>query len=567
MIVGIDLGTTNSAVAIWKNSKPQLIANALGDFLTPSAVSLTESGEILVGMAARERQVTHPQSTATVFKRYIGTQQKTRLGRAEFSAEELSALVLKSLKGDVEAATGESVTGAVITVPAYFNDRQRKSTKRAGELAGLRVERLVNEPTAAALAFGIQDRNDKEPFLVFDLGGGTFDVSIVEVFDGIVEVRASAGDNRLGGEDFNDALINLARTRIDFDSQLGKIKPDILQELLRDAAERARRKLSENDSASFSITAHDKAVTIEITSADFDACAAPLLERLRQPVLRSLRDSDIAVASLSEIVLVGGSTRMPIVRKTITKMFGRFPNSRVHPDHAVALGAAAQAGLLASDSALDEIRLTDVCPFTLGVEHAEYDGRGNFRHGLFSPIIERNTAIPASRVGRYRTISDNQREVLMEIYQGEARNVASNVKLGTLRVPVPPRPAGEVAIDCRFTYDPSGILDVDVTIPMNGTKRNLLIADDDSWTVEEIERRRQALEALKFHPREDAENVAILSRAARCYESFIGPQRDQIGHWITQFEAALDSQDPRSIRETREQLLENLNAAEGERYL
>ncbi|MEN3749773.1 Hsp70 family protein [Sphingomonas sp. HF-S3] len=567
MIIGIDLGTTNSAAAIWRDGESVLVPNALGDLLTPSAISMTEAGEILVGMAARERQPTHPRDTVTAFKRYIGTQQSVTLGKRKFDAEELSALVLRQLKADAEAFTGETVTGAVITVPAYFNDRQRKATRRAGEIAGLEVKRLVNEPTAAALAFGIQTR-EQEPFLVFDLGGGTFDVSIVEVFEGVVEVRASSGDNRLGGEDFNAVLIDLVRRRIDPEKALDKADPIVLAELLRAAAERTRRKLSEADEAEFAIVWNEQRFETMVTAAELETACASLLQRLRDPVLRSLRDSNIRVEALSEVVLVGGSTRMPIVRRAITRMFGRFPNATVHPDHAVALGAAVQAGLLAKDAALDEIRLTDVCPFTLGIEVAEEDGRGGIRSGLFSPIIDRNTPIPASRVGSYSTMSDQQREIHLVVYQGEARDVASNVRLGDLRVQVPPKPRGHVHVECRFTYDTSGMLDVDVTVPATGVTRNLVIMDQaDTMTEREIAERRDALAALKIHPREESENAAVRARAARCYESFLGDSRDMVGRWITQFDSALDTQDPRIIREAREQLVAALDQLEGERYL
>ncbi len=568
MIIGIDLGTTNSAVAVWRESGPELIPNALGDFLTPSAVSVKPDGSVLVGMAARDRHATHPTETATAFKRLMGTQQKAKLGRAEYSAEDLSAFVLRSLKADAEAATGETVTGAVITVPAYFNDRQRKATRRAGELAGLSVDRLINEPTAAALAFGVQDRDEKEPFLVFDLGGGTFDVSIVEMFDGIVEVRATAGDNRLGGEDFNDSLIALARPRIDPEGALAKTNAVALGALLHEAAERARRKLSDADSAVFSVTVADKVYETEISAAEFETQSAALVSRLRDPVLRSLRDSNIRVESLSEIVLVGGGTRMPIVRRAITRMFGRFPNMTVHPDHAVALGAAVQAGLLSKDAALDEIRLTDVCPFTLGVDNAERDARGQYHYGLFSPIIDRNTVLPVSRVQYYNTLQDNQKVIEFGIYQGEARDVASNVKLGSIKVPVPPKPAGEVYVECRFTYDVSGLLEVDITVPATGKSHSLAILDDaDTMSPAEIEARRAALSKLKLHPRDEAENAALMARATRCYEAFVGDARNFIGQWITAFEATLSTQDPRAIAEARTAFTAELDALEGERYL
>jgi molecular chaperone HscC len=566
VIVGIDLGTTNSAVAIWRDGEAKLIPNALGDFLTPSAVSIGEKDELIVGLPARDRRETHPGRTATAFKRLMGTQQRTKLGRHLFDPEQLSALVLGSLKADAEAFLGEPVTEAVITVPAYFSDRQRKATRRAGELAGLNVRRLLNEPTAAALAYGLQDRGEKEPFLVFDLGGGTFDVSIVEIFDGIIEVRASAGDNRLGGEDFNEVIVDLARNALPSDL----IDPDLPQvtELMRAAAERTRRALSDRDSADFVITIGDRQERVEIAASAFDKAAEPLIARLRDPVLRSLRDSGIVAETLSEVVMVGGATRMPIVRRAVTKMFGRFPDATINADYAIALGAAVQAGLLGRDEALDEVRLTDVCPFTLGVNNAVRDARGGMQTGIFSPIIERNTPIPASRVNSYHTISDNQQTIVFDIYQGEAREVKHNIKLGTMRIPVPPKPAGHVTVECRFSYDTSGLLEVDVTVPDSDLTYNLVIFDEHAAIAnQQLEQRRAVLAQLKTHPRDHAMNQAALARAARCYESFIGDRREMVAKWILEFQTVLDAQDPRAIDHARQQMTGILDQLEGERFL
>jgi len=322
----------------------------------------------------------------TSFKRFIGTNRTIKLGRYSFKAEDLSAIVLRSLKEDIEAATGEEVTEAVITVPAYFNDKQRKATRRAGELAGLKVARLLNEPTAAALAFGIADKEDREPFLVFDLGGGTFDVSIVEMFDAIIEVRASSGDNRLGGDDFTNAIVAHWMETETFPSD---VRRNLLDARLFQAADTARRMLTDETEARVALTLGERRFDLSITADRFEALAEPLLTRLRDPILRSLRDSDLRIEALSDIVLVGGATRMPIVRKAITKMFGRFPNHIVHPDHAVAIGAAIQAGLVARNAALEEVRLTDICPFTLGIEVTEHDSHGRLRPGLFSRTISR----------------------------------------------------------------------------------------------------------------------------------------------------------------------------------
>jgi molecular chaperone HscC len=324
MIVGIDLGTTNSAVGIWRDGRAELIPNSLGSVLTPSAVSVDDNGEFLVGLAARERQVTHPGSTATAFKRFMGSNRTTMLGaNHSLRPEELSALVLRSLKADAEIFLGEPVAEAVITVPAYFNDKQRKATRRAGELAGFKVERLVNEPTAAALAYGIHELANESRFLVFDLGGGTFDVSILEIFEGVIEVRSSTGDNQLGGEDFNQVLIDEFHAMLDR-SRAGwrKTSSPVLFERIREQAERARRQLSTNPVAVMSVAWQERLIEHEVTTERFEVLCATLLERLREPVVRAMRDGKIAAETLKEIVLVGGATRMPIVRRAVTRMFG-----------------------------------------------------------------------------------------------------------------------------------------------------------------------------------------------------------------------------------------------------
>lgn len=555
MLVGIDLGTTNSAVALWKDGAPQLVPNALGRELTPSAVSLAKGGQTWVGQAALDRMATHPADTVTSFKRMIGTASTVTLAGTTLTPEDLSAMVLRSLADDVEAATGGRPTEAVITVPAYFNERQRRATRRAGEIAGLEVKRLINEPTAAALAFGLADKGDREPFLVFDLGGGTFDVSIVEMFDGIVEVRASAGDNRLGGDDFDAVLAKLVEPTLLASEAFEGLSVTRRDALMKLAAERTRRVLSTAEKAEFVVSVDGKSAGTIVTTEAFEEAAAGLVRKLRDPVIRALRDCHIDVKSLSDIVLVGGATRMPVVRKALTRMFGRFPNSTVHPDHAVALGAAIQAGLLSGGEGLEEIRITDVAPFTLGVNTATRDQLGIFHDDIFAPIIERNTPVPVSRMERFYTLGDNQRQVTFAIYQGEARDVKKNVKLGELTVPVPPRPAGEVQVDVRFTYDTSGLLDVDVAVPATGLTRNLVIVDeDDRRSQKDISESRKRLEKLKVHPREEADNVAMLARAERAYEGFTGHVRDVIGHALTQFQGALEKQDPRLIADARDAL-------------
>ena len=566
MIIGIDLGTTNSAAAIWRDGAATLIPNRLGQTLTPSAVSVDDSGAVIVGLAARERQASHPAQTATAFKRYMGTKRSTTLGARSYSAEELSALVLRSLKEDAETFLGETVTEAVITVPAYFNDQQRKATHRAGELAGLKVERLINEPTAAALAYGIQNLDAEARFFVFDLGGGTFDVSIVEIFEGIIEVRASTGDNQLGGEDFNELLVAMMRQQF-ADAWKTSERDDALYQKLREQAERARREMTSASSSKMRLSWKGGEYAHEVTTAAFEEAAAPLIARLREPVLRALRDSNLRPEGLSDIILIGGATRMPVVRRAVARMFGRFPNATVNPDEAVALGAAVQAGLKSRDAALKEVVVTDVCPYSLGVNVSRQMPGGTYEHGLFAPILERNTVIPASRVHSFETMTANQTEVLFGIYQGEARLVRDNVEIGQTKVKVPRGPAGQ-RLDVRFSYDVSGLLEVDIVVEKSGQRTSLTIngdtaAEDDA----KLAAARAALAALKTHPRDDELNRAALARGEKCFENFLGAEREYIDQLIGRFQAVLDGQDPRAVEQARRELHEALDGIEGERFL
>lgn len=566
VIIGIDLGTTNCACAIFRDGDIEMIPNSLGHVLTPSAVSL-DGDKVLTGLAARERQSTHPQQTVTAFKRYMGTRHQSNLGKRAFSPEELSALMLKSLKADAEAYLKTTVEEAVITVPAYFNDKQRKATRRAGELAGFRVERLINEPTAAALAYGLHQRDKQTKFLVFDLGGGTFDVSILEIFEGVIEVRATAGDNRLGGEDFNEVLIELARRR--FEKDVGRaIKEDnALYQRLREAAERARRALTDSSPAEFGFVWKDRDRRFEVTADAFEQECEALLNRLRDPVLRSLRDSNMAFEALDEIILVGGATRMPLVRKAVTRMFGRFPSTSVNPDEAVARGAAVQAALKARDADLREVVLTDVCPYTLGVASAERHMGGRIVDGIFSPVLERNCVVPASREEVFSTLVDNQTAVRFPIYQGESRWVKDNVYLGEVTVPVPRAKAGATPITCRFSYDINGLLEVDLFVAETGARQQLVIVDREGMSDAELATRRKELEKLKVHPRESDAIKATLARAGRCYEDRIGPERDYVGQLISQFEGVIEQQDPRACEEARVELSQILDRLEGKTFL
>lgn len=550
MYIGIDLGTTNSLVAVFREGQAHLIPNAHGHVLTPSAVSVADDGTLLVGLAARERLASHPQQTAMTFKRWMGTDKLTRLGSKDYRAEELSAMVLKSLKADAEAYLGTEVTEAVVTVPAYFNDVQRRATKQAAELAGLKVERLLNEPTAAGLAYGLQERQDHSTFLVFDLGGGTFDVSVLEYFEGVVEVRSSAGDTRLGGEDFVAVLETLFLKKCENFSERDREQVLASKALWR-AAEQAKRDLTDADTVEMRLQWKDAAFTHTVSRAEFEVASDELIKRLRRPIERALSDARLAPNELSEVVLVGGASRMPLVRQTVTKLFQRLPLRTINPDETIARGAAIQAALKARDAALEEVVLTDVMPYSLGVIASEVINGRRFGD-RFSPIIERNTPVPVSRVQSYNTIADNQTQILFDIRQGESPIGSENMALGTLEINVPPKPAGHVSVNVRLSYDANGMLEVEVKDAQQQRMASKIIEPAGaSMSADDIAESLKRLQALKQHPREQQENIYLIERAKRLYEDRLGDQRQWLQTWIAQFEMALDTQDAKTVAQAR----------------
>jgi molecular chaperone HscC len=553
-IIGIDLGTTHSLAAIWRDDRAVLIPNALGETLTPSCVSVDGDGSILVGRPAHDRLHTHPERTAANFKRYMGTNRAVSLGTQTLRPEELSSLVLKSLKADAEAFLGEAVSDAVIAVPAYFSDAQRKATRVAGELAGLNVLRLVNEPTAASLAYGVHQRDSERKFLIFDLGGGTFDVSVLDYFEGVMEVRASTGDNFLGGEDFTDALVEFFCQRNGLKVQA--LTP-VAAQRLHQQAERAKRQLTQHgvERVTLELTIDAHAYALELDAAAAERTCEHLLQRLRKPVERALRDSKIAVAALDEVILVGGASRMPMVRKLVSKMFGRLPAGHLNPDEVVALGAAVQAGLVGRDAGLDEMVLTDVAPYSLGIDTAMQVGPAQFVPGHFLPIIERNTIVPVSRMQRIFTVRDRQQMLSIKVFQGEARLTADNVALGEFTLEVPLKAAGEAGADVRFTYDINGVLEVEATAFPGGVKRAMVIEENPGvMTPEEIRERLAALSALKIHPRDQLENRTLLTRADRVYEETLGDHRQYLAAHIARFQALIERQAADEIAQARGEL-------------
>jgi molecular chaperone HscC len=556
-LVGIDLGTTNSLISVFTDDGPELIRNSSGTFLTPSVVGVSDGGDILVGDAAKHRLITHPDKTVARFKRSMGTAKTYGLGKKQYKAEDLSALVLKALKADAEAHLGTTVDRAIISVPAYFNDIQRKATYAAGKMAGLKVERLINEPTAAALAYGLSTKEDENTFLVIDLGGGTFDVSILEIFDGVMEVRSSAGDAFLGGEDFTTAVED------HFISQLGttreKMKPNDLGRL-RNLANKAKLALTDKPDVTVKYLKGKSETELTITRHKFEELTQKLQSRMRMPLQRAISDAGLRSADIERIILVGGATRMPVIRSMVTKLLKKFPEHSLDPDEVIALGTGVQSGLLDRHEALEDIVMTDVCPFTLGTDVAKQLGPNQWEGGYFQPIIERNTVIPASRVEPYSTIHPNQTEVTIRIFQGESPRVEDNVPLGEINLKVPKIKDKTQDFQVRFTYDVSGVLEVLVTVNATGeTKQLILEGNPGSLSQAEIEKRLKELEKLKIHPRDVAENAVVINRLKAAYENHLGDIRMDIENRLAQFEHTLSKQNDTDIKLNRKSITEFLD--------
>lgn len=546
MIVGIDLGTSNSLVAYFSEEGPKIIPNRLGKNLTPSIVSIDEEGQFYIGETAREQMLLNPDCGASVFKRTMGSQKKYTLSDKEFTSEELSSFVLRSLKEDAEHFLNEPITEAVISVPAYFNDQRRRATKRAGELAGLKVERIISEPTAAAIAYGLYQKNQNFKFLVFDLGGGTFDVSILELYDSIIEVRAVAGDNFLGGEDFTNVLVEIFFSKV---SELNINELTINQLIyIHKQAELCKLNFSESNTSVFRCVINEREYEITIDINEYERHCKDLLEKIKEPIKRSLSDANIRISEIDKIIMVGGATKLPIIRSFVSKLFKMIPDSTISPDEAVVLGAAIQAAMKERNEAVKEIILTDVCPFTLGTEVTRDYGDDYYIDGLFLPIIERNTIIPASRTERLYTARDNQTKIRINILQGESRFAKNNLSLGELNIDIPQGKKGEQAIDVTYTYDVNSILEVQVTSLSTGkTVKQVIKSNDVTMTDEEIAERLDELSYMKIHPRDREENKLLLLQGERCYEESIGINRMLIENALSRFESILNTQDPVQI--------------------